>query len=276
MVSFPLKQKGLLLMTSLKQSFNFVADSYERFRPVYPTELFKDITSYSNLDVNDTLLEIGSGTGKATEGFLQSGYSNITCIEYGENLVELTRNKFSNYRDLQVIHSGFEEWNNPDNKKFNLVFSGTAFHFIPHEKGYRKVASLLTEDGVLALFWFVHVASDEAVYQSIREVYEKHAPHLDERNIPSLEEFIEERSNLTLQSGEFHDLKVHTYTWDQPYSTEDYIGLLNTHSGHQVLPANQKDPLYQGIQLAIQKNGDQITKKHAVALFLARKKQTIY
>ncbi len=140
------------------------------------------------------------------------------------------------------------------------------------KRAYRKVSSLLSDDGVLALFWFVHVTSDEAVYQSIREVYEKHAPHLDERNILSIEEFIEERSYLTLQSGEFHDLKVHTYTWDQVYSAEDYIGLLNTHSGHQVLPADQKDFLYQGIRQAIHQHGDEITKKHAVALFLARKK----
>ncbi|MFG6497694.1 class I SAM-dependent methyltransferase [Fictibacillus sp. UD] len=258
-------------MTSFKQSFNFVADFYERYRPAYPTDLFKDIISYSDLDVNDSLLEIGSGTGKATEGFLKSGYSNITCIEYGENLALLTQKKFSPYPNLQIVHSDFEEWTNPDHKKFDLAFSGTAFHFIPYEEGYRKVSSLLNEDGVLALFWFVHVASDEAVYQSIREVYKKHAPHLNDRNIPSLEEFIKERSDLTLKAGEFHDLKVHTYTWEQVYSAEDYIGLLNTHSGHQVLTAEQKRPLYQGIQLAIQKNGEQITKKHTVALFLTRK-----
>lgn len=259
-------------MTSLKQSFNFVADSYERFRPTYPDDLFKDILTYSNLDVNDTLLEIGSGTGKATEGFLKRGYANITCIEYGENLAKLTRNKFSAYPDLQVVHSDFEEWTNPSKKKFDLAFSGTAFHFIPYEEGYRKVSNLLTEDGVLALFWFVHVSSEEPVYQSIRKVYANHAPHLHDRNTPSLEEFIEEQSHLTLASGKFHDLLVHTYKWDQVYSAEDYIGLLNTHSGHQVLPAYQKDPLYKGIDKAIHQNGGQITKKHAVALFLARKK----
>ncbi len=125
-------------MTSLKQSFNFVAESYERFRPTYPAELFNNIISYSNLDVDNTLLEIGSGTGKATEGFLINGYSNITCIEYGENLAKMTRNKFSIYPDLQVVHSDFEEWTNPDKKKFNLAFSGTAFHFIPHEEGLSK------------------------------------------------------------------------------------------------------------------------------------------
>ncbi|KZE68823.1 hypothetical protein AWM68_00670 [Fictibacillus phosphorivorans] len=259
-------------MSSLKQSFNFVADSYERFRPSYPADLFKDILAFSNLDVNETLLEIGSGTGKATEVFLQRGYANITCIEYGENLAKLTQKKFSAFPDLHVFHSGFEEWTNPSKKKFDLAFSGTAFHFIPYEEGYQKVSSLLNDDGVLALFWFVHVSSEEPVYQSIRKAYENHAPHLNDRNTPSLEEFIEERSHLTLASGKFHDLKVHTYIWDQVYSADEYIGLLNTHSGHQVLPSYQKDPLYKGINKSIQQKGGQISKKHAVALFLARKK----
>lgn len=263
----------LIWVSSLKQSFNAVAESYEKYRPAYPSELYTDVLLYANADVKEPLLEIGTGTGKATEGFLQQGFTNITCIEFGKNLAELTRNKFSSYLNLQVFHAGFEEWQNPEKKSFALAFSGTAFHFIPHQEGYQKVSSLLKKDGALALFWFVHVPSAEPVYQSIREGYEKHAPHLDDRNVPSLEEFIEERSQLTLNSGHFCQLKVHTYTWDQTYTAEDYLGLLNTHSGHQVLSPQQKEPLFKGIEKAIQDNGGTIVKKHAVALFLARKKQ---
>jgi hypothetical protein len=77
---------------------------------------------------------------------------------------------------------------------------------------------------------------------------------------------------MTLQSGDFHQLEVHTYQWEQIYTPSDYLGLLNTHSGHQVLPQEQKDILFSGIERAIRKHGDTITKEHAVALFLARKR----
>ncbi|WP_226536598.1 class I SAM-dependent methyltransferase [Fictibacillus halophilus] len=218
-----------------------------------------------------TLLEIGCGTGKATEGFIAQDFTNITCIEYGENLAKLTQDKFSAHPNVKIVHSAFEDWHSDD--KYDLAFSGTAFHFIPAEIGYPKTASSLKKDGVSAFFWFAHIASDEPVYKSIRSAYQKYAPHLDDNTILSIEEFIKERSDLTLQSGHFHQLQVHTYKWDQIYTPQDYIGLLNTHSGHQVLPQEQKDNLFSGIEKAILKHGETIIKKHAVALFLARKKQ---
>lgn len=260
-------------MTSLKQSFNFVADSYEKYRPTYPTKLFADIIRYANLHADHNSLEVGSGTGKATEGFVKQGISKITCIEHGQNLVELTRKKFSSSPTLHVIHSSFEDWNHPENAKFDLVYSGTAFHFIPQETGYRKAASLLKVNGVLALFWFVHIPSFEPVYQSIRKAYDLFAPHLEDSSAPTLAEFIEKRNELTLQSGAFKDLSTHTYTWNQTYTAKEYVGLLDTHSGHQLLPPEQKELLYQEIEKAILEEGSGIiSKKHAVALFLAKKK----
>ncbi|WP_137790396.1 rRNA adenine N-6-methyltransferase family protein [Bacillus sp. E(2018)] len=260
-------------MTSLKQSFNFVADSYEKYRPTYPQKLFKDIIRYANLDEDHTLLEVGSGTGKATEGFVKEGISSITCVEYGKNLVQLTQRKFSSYPHLQVIHSSFEDWHHPEKVKYNLVFSGTAFHFIPHESGYQKAASLLKDDGVLALFWFVHIPSHEPVYESIRKAYASFAPHLEDSLAPTLADFIEKRNKQTLESGAFQDLQTHTYTWDQTYTAEEYVGLLDTHSGHQLLAPEQKGLLYQEIRKAIlAQNSGVITKTHAVALFLAKKK----
>jgi SAM-dependent methyltransferase len=258
-------------MSSLKQSFNNVASSYEKYRPTYPNEMYKHIVDYANLQANDSLLEIGCGTGKATEGFLNNGFENITCIEYGENLAKLTKEKFSDYPNVHVAHSSFEDWNS-NNEQFSLAFSGTAFHFIPPQIGYQKVASCLKKDGVIAFFWFVHVRSDEPVYKDISNIYKKNAPHLDDSSMPALEEVIKERSELTMESDNFHQLKVHTHQWEQTYTPEEYIGLLNTHSGHQVLPVTQKQLLFEEIEKAILHHDSYITKRHVVALYLARKK----
>jgi trans-aconitate methyltransferase len=258
-------------MNSLKQSFNNVASSYEKYRPSYPNEMFTHIFNYANLNKNDSVLEIGCGTGKATEGFLNNGYENITCIEYGDKLAQLTKEKFSGYPAVQVIRSPFEDWESNKNQ-YSLAFSGTAFHFISPHIGYPKTASYLKENGVIAFFWFVHIPSEEPVYQEISSLYKKYAPQLDDRNVPALEKEIEDRSRLTTESGHFHQLKVHTYRWVQTYKPDEYIGLLNTHSGHQVLQEEQKQALYQGIEKAILNHGGNITKQHAVALYLARKK----
>ncbi|MCM3717345.1 class I SAM-dependent methyltransferase [Fictibacillus phosphorivorans] len=257
-------------MNALKQSFNLVASSYEKYRPLYPDQLYKDIFTYTDLQPSAKLLEIGCGTGKATGGFIEQGFSNITCIEYGKNLAKFTQEKFAANPNIRIIHTSFEDWHSDD--QYDLAFSGTAFHFIPAETGYPKTASLLKKEAVSAFFWFTHIASDESVYQSIRTVYQEHAPHLNDSLIPNKEDFIKERSALTLESDHFHQLLVKTYTWEQIYTPHDYIGLLNTHSEHQILPQEQKGFLFSGIERAILKHGKSITKKHAVVLFLARKK----
>ncbi|WP_405172451.1 rRNA adenine N-6-methyltransferase family protein [Paenibacillus sp. FSL H8-0280] len=69
-----------------KETFNLVTHEYERYRPVYPSEMFDDIFTYLNLNKEDSILEIGCGTGQATGGLVSKDYTNITCIELGSNL----------------------------------------------------------------------------------------------------------------------------------------------------------------------------------------------
>jgi ubiquinone/menaquinone biosynthesis C-methylase UbiE len=64
-----------------KYTFDKVAKEYDKYRPDYPDQLFRDILDYSALNPKDSLLEIGCGTGQATKGFVNLGYQNITCIE---------------------------------------------------------------------------------------------------------------------------------------------------------------------------------------------------
>ncbi|MCH5586549.1 hypothetical protein MK805_16545 [Shimazuella sp. AN120528] len=77
-----------------KYTFNNIARDYDRYRPDYPKQLFLDILEYSSLKQSDSILEIGCGTGKATSGFVDLGYVNITCIELSSQLADVTREKF--------------------------------------------------------------------------------------------------------------------------------------------------------------------------------------
>ena len=51
---------------------------------------FTDVIKYSKLDSAKTALEIGPGTGQATELILKIGCSYL-AIELGENLAEYTK-----------------------------------------------------------------------------------------------------------------------------------------------------------------------------------------
>ena len=53
--------------------FGEVAQQYDEARPSYPAEVFDFVMSYGALKVGDDALEIGAGTGKATEKFIARG-----------------------------------------------------------------------------------------------------------------------------------------------------------------------------------------------------------
>ncbi|WP_019535271.1 class I SAM-dependent methyltransferase [Paenibacillus ginsengihumi] len=254
-----------------KNTFNEVAKEYDRYRPDYPDELFADIAEYAGLRPDSDLLEIGCGTGQATKGFVQRGFDRLTCIELGEQLAALTREKFKERPNVQVIHSSFEAWSS--DKRFDAAVSGTAFHFIePQSSGYRKVHELLREGGSIALFWTVHVASGDPVFQHIRDCYKRHAPQLDDSRKPTVEQVIEDRTRLTLADGLFEDLSVRQYRWNDAYSADEYAALLNTNSRHRLLLDAAKASLLGEIRRTIEDHGGSVIKPQAAVLFLARKK----
>lgn len=253
-----------------RQTFNEIADEYNTHRPTYPKVLFKDIIEYAGVDPKADILEIGCGTGQATQGFIDLGYTNLTCIELGENLAEVTRKKFEHIKSTKVYNTSFEDWD-AQGSQYDMAVSATAFHFIEPGFGYKKVDDLLKKNGTTAFFWTIHFASFDDVFNKIRDGYIKYAPDLNDANLPFPEEEIANRVNLMETSGTLKEIAVKEYSWVDQYSTNEYISLLDTHSGHRLLPKENKVKLFSHIKKVIEQAGGTIEKRQMVALFLAKK-----
>ncbi|WP_339241820.1 class I SAM-dependent methyltransferase [Paenibacillus sp. FSL R5-0517] len=254
-----------------KETFNLVVQEYDRYRPVYPSEMFEDIFTYLQINKEDPVLEIGCGTGQATSGLVSKEYTNITCIELGSNLAQFTADKFKSYPSIQVINTPFENWDD-EGERYSLIVSGTAFHFIRPEIGYRRAWELLEDRGGIGLFWTIHVPNFEPLHTEIRSHYIALAPHLDDSHYLSPDEVIQERKEITEQSGLFTDIEVKEYNWVQTCSSEEYVALLNTNSKHQQLAEDVRRSLLERIKHSIDAAGGTIEKQHKVALYLGKKR----
>lgn len=124
----------------LEWIFNTEAKLYERMRPGYPAELYKKIFEYININEESNVLEIGIGGGQATLPVLKTG-CKLTAVEYGENFAEVCRQKFSDYPKFSAVVGKFEDFAGKENS-YDLIYSASAFHWIPEEIGYPKVFSL--------------------------------------------------------------------------------------------------------------------------------------
>ena len=138
------------IVQGLEWTFDTVASTYEKLRPGYVDELYQTLFNYIPINEHSHVVEIGSGGGQATAPILKTG-CHLTAVEYGEQFSELLKNKFKEYSNFSVITGKFEDTELKENH-FDLVFSASAFHWVPEKIGYEKVFSILKEGGVFARF----------------------------------------------------------------------------------------------------------------------------
>ena len=250
-------------------TFNEDVKNYDEWRPTYCKELFNDIIQYSQLNQNKKAVEVGIGTGQATMPFLMTG-CDVTAIELGKDLAEYSKEKFKEYKNFSVYNTSFEDFECNDNS-IDILYSATAFHWIPEDIGYPKALKMLKNDGTLALFWnkpFVK-REDDLLHQKIQSIYQKYRP--------SNAKFIENdtarhnKISKTIQSYGFRDVEVKLYHQTRVFNSSGYISLLNTYSDHISMEASSKKLLYSEIENAILENGNVLTVYDTIELYLARK-----
>lgn len=135
------------------EPYKGIAGIYEEVRPSYPEKLIQDIITKTNLKLNNNLLEIGAGTGKATIQFANKGFK-IHAIELGEEMAAILKDKCANYPNILVDVTSFEEWNCPDNERYDMIYSAQAFHWLDKNLKYKKCYEILKDKGYLVLFWY--------------------------------------------------------------------------------------------------------------------------
>jgi SAM-dependent methyltransferase len=256
-----------------RKRFDEDARNYDKYRPTYPAEVFQRIRSYANPGPDSDLLEIGSGTGQATQPFLDLG-CRVVALEPGPNLATYLTAKFPAHDNLEVQSVDFENYET--SRLFDLIFSATAFHWIPEDAGLKKVRATLKPGGAVALFWnHPHVnraGNDDPVHAGIREVYLRFRPGEAKNDATEFTESDCDQYQALLDKHGFIDLDVSLYRRTRVMSARDYIGLLNTYSDHRSLQPATKKNLEQGVANAIDSNGGSIRIYDTIDLHLARKR----
>ena len=236
--------------------FDSIPEQFEQWRPRYCDELFADLIEYAKLDSSKTVLEVGPGTGQATEPILKTGCS-YTAIELSEIFVAFMKGN----SDFEICDFG--------NKRFDLVFSAAAFQWIPEKIGYPKAYEILKRGGAFAMFMMrPDIQSgggytDEPLYSKIQEVYSKY-----------FRPETEYKCKLDYDAREkygFIDLERREYRKTREYSADDYVSLISTHADHITLKEPYKSKFYSGIREVIFNSGNKITIYDKITMYLARK-----
>ena len=262
-------------MKGLEWTFDTVASTYEKLRPGYVKELYQTLLDYIPIDENSNVVEVGSGGGQATAPILTTG-CRLTAVEYGEQFSELLKEKFKEYPKFSVITGKFEDTAFEDNA-FDLVFSASAFHWVPEKIGYEKVFSMLKSGGA-----FVRFANhpyrnkgNPALSQEIDEIYDQYYNQYYHKERKTISEYTErqarERAMIASKYG-FSDIRYELFYRERVFSAKEYIELLGTYSDHIAIEENIRTVFFAKIEEAINKHGGIITIYDTIDLQLARKR----
>lgn len=257
------------IIKGLEWTFDTVAQQYEKMRPGYVPELYEDIFRYHSVDETSRALEIGIGGGQATLPILKTGCS-VTAVEYGKNFSELCRKKFQAFPGFSAVTSKFEDYSG-ESGTFDLVYSASAFHWVPEEAGYLKVFDLLKSGGVFARF-ANHPCRDkgrEELHRAFEEIYAVYMPNSLEGGEYD-EAAAKERADIAAKYG-FTDIRYRLYHRTRTFTAKEYTALLGTYSDHMVIEERKRRAFFSEIEHAVDRFGGQITLYDTIDLELARK-----
>ncbi|TDD93293.1 class I SAM-dependent methyltransferase [Saccharopolyspora karakumensis] len=253
----------------MRSVFTEDADLYDRCRPGYPAQLFDVLTAA--VGEGARVLEIGCGTGQATVPLAARGFA-VTALEPGEELAGVARHRLADYVSARVVVAAFEEWPLPP-VKFELVVAATSFHRLDPAVRMIKAADALRPRGALAVVSTHHVAggSDEFFAQA-QQCYERFVPNAEPgRRLPVTDEIPKDPEEFH-RSARFSPPEFHRYEWEARYTTDQYLGLLMTYSGHRAMPHSALDQLLECIGQRIDADHDGvITKRYLTQLALAKR-----
>ena len=222
--------------TELRTTFNTAPTLYEDIRPGYPEKLIRDVVDLSGLKAHSRILEVGCGTGKATQSFAERGYE-LVCLDIGADLLTVARKRLKKFPNVSLVEQAFEEWK--PKRKFDLVISATAFHWVDPKVRYLRASEALESQGFLAVFSNQHVRKKEGFFAEVQNLYDRYylpltvSRPMHATNFPGVEAF--------------HSPVRRVYPWTQTYSSEQYIKLLSTYSDHIALPDKNRSLLFDGI-----------------------------
>ena len=262
---------GELRMNFHKESemFNQVAEYYDKYRPGYPQEIIDSLISVTGITEDSDLLEIGCGSGKATEQFTEKGF-NIVGIDPGEDLVRIGNERFKN-ENVNFVKGRFEEYEFGQ-KKFDIIYAAQSFHWVPQPIGYKKCADVLKDNGYLALFWNMYVLNDNDTDKELLEISKRYGGIADFVTETECESRINSIVSQIVDSNLFEKPTVIRKLWQQDYTADDFYGFALTGNRFIQNSDEDKQKAYNDIVALAEKNGGIIERPYLCVLYIAKKK----
>ncbi len=248
----------------LRKIFDTIPDQFDRYRPRYCAELFSDLIAYTGIGPGKSALELGPGTGQATDPILNTG-CDYHAVELGGHLCETMRRKYGDRGNFSIVNDDFIT-HDFGNQTFDLIYSAATIQWIPEEIAFSKTFRLLKPGGTLAMMLTrsEYRTPNEALYQKIQRVYAEYfKPETPYPHGAFCYEHASDYGYIDFEKREYRGTRV--------FDAEGYAAFCGTHCDHIVIPEPYKSRFFDGLKKAVRDAGDRIVFNDTFVLYLTRK-----
>jgi SAM-dependent methyltransferase len=255
--------------TVLRDTFDGVAERYDRARPRYPRPLIDELARTAGLGPDSRVLEIAPGTGQLTVSLAEFG-CRLTAVELGPSMAAVARRNLSAFPQVDVQVADFERWELPA-EPFDLVAIATAYHWLDPGTRVAKVAAALRPGGTFAVVTTHHVAGGtQDFFDRMQRCYERWDP----TTTPGFRSPTEDESATDTgefeRSAHFEDVTVWRGAQEITYTTDEYLDVVLTYSNHLALDEPSRHGLLACLrELLEDRYGGRVTKRYLHELITA-------
>jgi SAM-dependent methyltransferase len=247
-----------------RRVFDMIPDQFDKFRPRYSKNLFDFLIDRADIGTGKSVLEIGPGTGQATEPVLCTG-CEYHAIELGEHLYRKMKEKYGKLPNFNIVNDDFVTHDFGD-MKFDMIYSAATIQWIPEEVAFAKTFELLKPEGTLAMMLTSseYRSNDEALYEKIQALYDKYY-----------------KPDIPYTHGKFDYTAAPVYGYSEVerfefkgrrvFTADEYVAFSGTHCDHIVIPEPVRTEFFEGLRNAVLEAGNRIVFNDTYVLYLAKK-----
>ena len=250
----------------LRRVFDTIPEQFDRFRPRYSPELFDSLIGYAGIGPGKRVLELGPGTGQATDPILATG-CEYHAIELGEHLAAKMREKYGRFPNFHIVNDDFIT-HDFGGQRFDMIYSAATIQWIPEEVAFSKTFGLLKPGGTLAMMLTKadYKTPNERLYARIQKLYDQYF----KPEIPYAHRGFRYEN---AQNYGFVDFQEHDFHGRREMSADEYVSYSGTHCDHMVIPEPHKTLFFEGLRNAVEDCGGKIVFEDTYVLYLTRKPQ---
>ena len=133
------------------ENFTDKADIYAKYRPSYPNKYIDYLLSVNELNENQIVADIGSGTGIFSRQLLESGL-HVIGVEPNDDMRKIAEQSLNQFPRFQSIKATAEHTTLKENS-VDLITVAQAFHWFDKEAFKIECQRILKQKANVALVW---------------------------------------------------------------------------------------------------------------------------